>query len=216
MREFIDLKNKGNSLGNLFQTLNLANFWATVCKTVRPMLWVLSLSLSVCDIGLLWPNGWMDQDETGHGDGGTPWPRPHCVRFSHHIVAQRANRYIVAFHLLISRYRTICSGLGYNRRAVGLRAACMVCVTLTYHCTVYTRWPVRCSAWLQHVKHTEWVYTNIQPVVKPVWQPAVSRRQPVVKPVVQRVWQPVVSCEWGMTVRRGDWHNIWRRFHWQH
>ena len=29
------------------------------------------------------------------------------------------------------------------------------------------------------------MYTNIQPVVKPVWQPAVSCIQPVVKPVVQ-------------------------------
>jgi len=23
--------------------------------------------LSVCDVGVLWPNGWMDQDETWHG-----------------------------------------------------------------------------------------------------------------------------------------------------
>ena len=23
--------------------------------------------LSVCNIGVLWPNGWMDQDETWHG-----------------------------------------------------------------------------------------------------------------------------------------------------
>jgi len=35
-------------------------FWVAVCKTIRPMLSVLS----VCDVGLLWPNGWMDQDET--------------------------------------------------------------------------------------------------------------------------------------------------------
>jgi len=28
---------------------------------------------------LLWPNGWMDQDETWRG--GTPWPWPHCVRW---------------------------------------------------------------------------------------------------------------------------------------
>ena len=27
---------------------------------------------------LLWPNGWMDQDDTWHG--GRPWPSPHCVR----------------------------------------------------------------------------------------------------------------------------------------
>jgi len=29
--------------------------------------------LSVWDVGVLWPNGWMDQDET--------WHRPHCVRW---------------------------------------------------------------------------------------------------------------------------------------
>jgi len=23
--------------------------------------------LSFCDVSVLWPNGWMDQDETGHG-----------------------------------------------------------------------------------------------------------------------------------------------------
>jgi len=32
----------------------------------------------VCDDGVLWPNGWMDQDETWHD--GRPRPRPHCVR----------------------------------------------------------------------------------------------------------------------------------------
>jgi len=38
----------------------------------------LSVCLSVCDVGVLWPNGWMDQDESWHG--GRPWPWPHCVR----------------------------------------------------------------------------------------------------------------------------------------
>jgi len=33
----------------------------------------------VCDIGALWPNGLMDQDETWHA--GRPQPRPHCVRW---------------------------------------------------------------------------------------------------------------------------------------
>jgi len=33
----------------------------------------------VCDVGLLWPNGWMDQDETWHA--GRPRPWPHCVRW---------------------------------------------------------------------------------------------------------------------------------------
>jgi len=35
------------------------------------------LSCPVCD-GVLWPNGWTDQDETWHG--GRPQSRPHCVR----------------------------------------------------------------------------------------------------------------------------------------
>jgi len=61
--------------------------WATVCKTVRPMLSVRCLSvslpvcpvcLSVCDVRALWPNGWTDQDETWHA--GKPRPWPHCVR----------------------------------------------------------------------------------------------------------------------------------------
>ena len=68
-------------------------FWATVCKTVRPMLSVrflscpvclsvclsvLSVCLSVCDVGVLWPNGWTDQDETWHAARPRPWP--HCTR----------------------------------------------------------------------------------------------------------------------------------------
>jgi len=35
--------------------------------------------LSVCDVDVLWPNGWMDQDETWHG--GRSRPRPHCFRW---------------------------------------------------------------------------------------------------------------------------------------
>jgi len=58
-------------------------YWATVCRMVHPMLSDCCLScvsvLSVCDVGVLWPNGWMDQGETRHG--GRPWPRPHCVRW---------------------------------------------------------------------------------------------------------------------------------------
>ena len=33
----------------------------------------------VCDVSVLWPNGWMDQDETWHA--GRPRPWPHCVRW---------------------------------------------------------------------------------------------------------------------------------------
>jgi len=35
--------------------------------------------LSVCDVGVLWPNGWIDQNETCHG--GRPRPRRLCVRW---------------------------------------------------------------------------------------------------------------------------------------
>jgi len=34
---------------------------------------VPSVSLSVCDVGVLWPNGWMDQDETWHADRPQRW-----------------------------------------------------------------------------------------------------------------------------------------------
>ena len=51
-------------------TRNIDVFWTTVCKTVRPM---LSDRCPVCNVGVLWPNSWMDQDETR--------PRPHCVRW---------------------------------------------------------------------------------------------------------------------------------------
>jgi len=33
----------------------------------------------VCYVGVLWPNGWMDQDATWYGD--RPRPRLHCVRW---------------------------------------------------------------------------------------------------------------------------------------
>jgi len=52
-------------------------FWANVCKTARPML--SDRCLYACNVGVLWPNGWMDQDEISHG--GRPQPWPHCVRW---------------------------------------------------------------------------------------------------------------------------------------
>ena len=35
--------------------------------------------LSVCDVGVLWPNGWMDQDKNWRG--GRPRPWSYCVRW---------------------------------------------------------------------------------------------------------------------------------------
>jgi len=52
-------------------------FWATVSKTVHPMLSDRCLSVCpVCNVGVLWPNGWMHQDQTLHA--GRPRPWPHC------------------------------------------------------------------------------------------------------------------------------------------
>jgi len=39
-------------------------FWAAVCKTVRPMLSDRCPVYPGCDVGILWPNGWMNQNET--------------------------------------------------------------------------------------------------------------------------------------------------------
>ena len=52
------------------------------CKTVRPLLFdrcpVPSVR-PVCDVGVLWTNGWTDHDETWHE--GRPRSRPHCLRW---------------------------------------------------------------------------------------------------------------------------------------
>jgi len=42
-----------------------------------PVLYVLSCP--VCNVGVLWPNGWTDQDETWHAGRPRPWPQ--CVRW---------------------------------------------------------------------------------------------------------------------------------------
>ena len=56
------------------------SFWATIYKTVCPMLsFCCMFCLSVCNVGVLWPNGWMDQGETWHA--GRPQPWPHYVRW---------------------------------------------------------------------------------------------------------------------------------------
>ena len=73
--------------------------WASVCKTVRPVLSDSCLSVlscqSVCDIAGPWPNDWTDQDETWHG-GRLP-TRPHCVRWeaSSHKGAQQLLQFSV-------------------------------------------------------------------------------------------------------------------------
>ena len=50
----------------------------SLCYRSVVCLSVLSV-LSVCDVGVLWPNGWTDQYETWHAGRLRPWP--HCVRW---------------------------------------------------------------------------------------------------------------------------------------
>jgi len=55
-----------------------SSYYNLVSYAIGPLV-VLSVCLSVCDVGVLWPNGWIDQDETWYW--GRPWPRPHCLRW---------------------------------------------------------------------------------------------------------------------------------------
>ena len=54
---------------------------------VRPVLSDRCLSCS--EVGVLWPNGWKDQDETWHGGRSQPWPQPPIFR-PMSIVAKRS------------------------------------------------------------------------------------------------------------------------------
>ena len=80
-------------------TFDLGCFWATICKTVHPMLSVRCLSCRVCDVRAQWPNSWTDQDEAWHalqvglgpghivldGDPAPPPPKGHSPhQFSAH------------------------------------------------------------------------------------------------------------------------------------
>jgi len=54
--------------------------YRTVVLAVCPVCLSVCPVLSVCrDGGVLWPNGWMDQDETWHAGRPRPWSR--CVRW---------------------------------------------------------------------------------------------------------------------------------------
>jgi len=45
------------------------------------------LSCPVCNVGVLWPKGWTDQDETWHAGRPRPW-RP-CVRWRHRFLSPK-------------------------------------------------------------------------------------------------------------------------------
>jgi len=61
--------------------------FALCYQTVVCLSLLFDLSCTVCDVGVLWPKGWMDQDETRHA--GRLWPWPHCVRWRPSSPSQR-------------------------------------------------------------------------------------------------------------------------------
>jgi len=46
----------------------------------------------VCDVGVLWPNGWMDQNETWRAGRNRPWP--HCVRWGPSFSSPKFSAYV--------------------------------------------------------------------------------------------------------------------------
>jgi len=88
---------------SLYVTLNEESvyFWATICKTVHPMLSDSCLSVQsvcpVCNVGVLWPNGWMDQYETWHA--GRPLRLPASTT---NIILPTHNRSLLLVRLTLS------------------------------------------------------------------------------------------------------------------
>jgi len=65
-------RQRTDSIGRtVLQTV--AQKWFTLCcRTVVCPVLSVSRSCPVCNVGVLWPNGWLDQDETWHA--GRPRP----------------------------------------------------------------------------------------------------------------------------------------------
>jgi len=60
-----------------FREVWACSFWAILSDRCPVCLSVLP-GCPVCDVGVLWPSGWMDQDETWQA--GRPLPQPHYVK----------------------------------------------------------------------------------------------------------------------------------------
>jgi len=69
------------------------SIWATVCKTVRLVLsdrrLSVCLSCPVCNVGVLSPQGWTDQNETWYECRPRPWP--HCIRWGRRSFSPKAH-----------------------------------------------------------------------------------------------------------------------------
>jgi len=59
--------------------MNGRDFWSTVTSNSSSCATGPLSCLSVCNVGVLWPNGWMGQDATWYG--GRRQPRRQCVRW---------------------------------------------------------------------------------------------------------------------------------------
>jgi len=75
----LSLHQKFSFLNNFFYSFVLSGRPFVKWFALRYRTVVLSVFLSVWDAGVLWPNGWIDQDETWHG--GRPWLWSQCVRW---------------------------------------------------------------------------------------------------------------------------------------
>jgi len=53
--------------------------------------------LSVCNVDVLWPNGWTDPDETWHAGRSRPWR--HCVRSGPSSPPQRGTAHKLSVHI---------------------------------------------------------------------------------------------------------------------
>ena len=79
------LKFENNTVTSSFEQINILNdfgrpFVKRFALCYRTVVLSVCLScLSVCNVRVLWSNGWMDQYETWHG--GRPRPRPQYVRW---------------------------------------------------------------------------------------------------------------------------------------
>ena len=72
--------------------------------------WLSVLSILSVNVGVLWPNGWMDKDETWLA--GRPRPQPHCVRWgpsSPHRKGHSSSHFRNYGHMLCLRlYNCLC------------------------------------------------------------------------------------------------------------
>ena len=78
--DYIQMETARTWVASTCEVVKICSFWMTVCKMVRPCYrTVVCLVLSVCDVGALWPNDWMDQDETLRAVRPRLWL--YCVRW---------------------------------------------------------------------------------------------------------------------------------------